>query len=356
MVLDENYLFYYLLYFYFLIPFSLKVRPMEYEKGTHVSVKDNLELETGELTKNWAGEILEYYPETGNYLIELDAPTLLSLSDTYLMDCIMEGGDYEKYIFESHHLNRITRRDTEKIRADTLKKTRDRINDLIAEMDEEDDYGESPIEEWITGFQKSSFFDALTEYQKENARFIIETFYDFSINYAGVLPEEWDAGSVQHACDIAGRKISDEIELFENYTPVLDKFFEFLGDKQYLENTLELREAAREMAPHIVRIASDPSEWGMAKSMMKGAIESGVDLSDEKAREEYIDRINQQMGPLPAFNPSPSHASIRKSKLDKIGRNERITVRYTDGRVVENIKFKKVKEDLETGKCVLVEK
>lgn len=44
-----------------------------------------------------------------------------------------------------------------------------------------------------------------------------------------------------------------------------------------------------------------------------------------------------------------------KVQLPKIGRNERITVRYTDGRLVQDIKFKKVKDDLERGDCVLVD-
>lgn len=43
-----------------------------------------------------------------------------------------------------------------------------------------------------------------------------------------------------------------------------------------------------------------------------------------------------------------------KRKLPKIGRNERITVKYTDGRIVQDIKFKKVKADLEAGDCEII--
>jgi len=39
----------------------------------------------------------------------------------------------------------------------------------------------------------------------------------------------------------------------------------------------------------------------------------------------------------------------------KIGRNEKVTVKYLDGRIEENIKFKKVKNDLLNGFCELVE-
>jgi len=43
-----------------------------------------------------------------------------------------------------------------------------------------------------------------------------------------------------------------------------------------------------------------------------------------------------------------------KTKLPKIGRNERITVKYSDGRIVQDIKFKKVKADLEAGDCEII--
>lgn len=43
-----------------------------------------------------------------------------------------------------------------------------------------------------------------------------------------------------------------------------------------------------------------------------------------------------------------------KNTLPKIGRNEKITVKYPDGKILKNIKFKTVKDDLESGACELV--
>lgn len=42
-------------------------------------------------------------------------------------------------------------------------------------------------------------------------------------------------------------------------------------------------------------------------------------------------------------------------KID-IGRNDRVSVRYTDGKVVKDVKFKKVIEDVENGKCEVIDK
>ncbi len=40
----------------------------------------------------------------------------------------------------------------------------------------------------------------------------------------------------------------------------------------------------------------------------------------------------------------------------KIGRNQKIVVKYKDGRIMENIKFKKVESDLRNGFCDLIKK
>ncbi len=43
-----------------------------------------------------------------------------------------------------------------------------------------------------------------------------------------------------------------------------------------------------------------------------------------------------------------------QNELRKIGRNEKVSVRYSDGKVVNDIKFKKVEDDLSEGKCELL--
>jgi preprotein translocase subunit SecA len=47
--------------------------------------------------------------------------------------------------------------------------------------------------------------------------------------------------------------------------------------------------------------------------------------------------------------------SAPQSLGKKFGRNEKITVRYHDGTVKADVKFKKVEDDLRADKCVLVE-
>jgi hypothetical protein len=58
------------------------------------------------------------------------------------------------------------------------------------------------------------------------------------------------------------------------------------------------------------------------------------------------------------FNLTPkqlNHTSLKQNILNrKIGRNERVNVVYQDGKRIDNIKYKKILDDLKNGKCKIV--
>ena len=37
------------------------------------------------------------------------------------------------------------------------------------------------------------------------------------------------------------------------------------------------------------------------------------------------------------------------------GRNDKVTVQYPDGRVLKDVKFKKVEDDVKAGRCIVIE-
>lgn len=51
---------------------------------------------------------------------------------------------------------------------------------------------------------------------------------------------------------------------------------------------------------------------------------------------------------------SSSKVNSQNNRMRSIGRNDKVTVRYSDGRVVEDVKFKKVQEDVEAGEATIV--
>ncbi len=51
---------------------------------------------------------------------------------------------------------------------------------------------------------------------------------------------------------------------------------------------------------------------------------------------------------------SVTQRTVINAKSDTIGRNDKVNVRYTDGREVKDVKYKKVEDDIKNGKCVLI--
>jgi len=37
------------------------------------------------------------------------------------------------------------------------------------------------------------------------------------------------------------------------------------------------------------------------------------------------------------------------------GRNDKVTVQYPDGRVMKDVKYKKVEDDIAAGRCIVIE-
>ena len=68
--------------------------------------------------------------------------------------------------------------------------------------------------------------------------------------------------------------------------------------------------------------------------------------------ERYVNNLKKL--PEEPFEEEESEEKIDKSIFKNIGRNDKVTVEYINGKVFENIKFKKVKDDLLEGFCKLI--
>ena len=71
-------------------------------------------------------------------------------------------------------------------------------------------------------------------------------------------------------------------------------------------------------------------------------------LQESKQSVESLLYTNEQ---FPSAN-----MTVKPLKSQKIAqRNQRVTVRYANGQIKENVKFKTVEEDIASEKCVVVE-
>lgn len=274
---------------------------------------------------------------------------MASMSDSHLLYCINEGYASVEHPFSFDELEISVARNTdEEVMAaiDTLVG-----RELELGGDEPDflaiTYG------WVDEFSESAMFDALEESLKEDTEMAARSFVENIYIHELVIPDEWTPSNVRSVClEIIPFCVAAEIEFFETYGKSLIEFLKFLGEKKYIRNSIEIIVAVEQFKKQIPIEASNPDNWGEAKRVMMAAKESGIDLKDREAVHRYINTMvsNSQLSSVPATStPRPFHNPFKG-----VGRNEKVVVQYPDGRVVENIKFKKVEKELKEGKCELI--
>jgi preprotein translocase subunit SecA len=108
----------------------------------------------------------------------------------------------------------------------------------------------------------------------------------------------------------------------------------------------------------IAKVNEDTSSF-----LMKSEIP--VQESDEvhEARQQRRQKLSESKeesksllsGGQPQQNrpPIPKSAPVKSEKI--VGRNQRVTVRYGDGRLLKDVKFKTVEDDVRNNKCVILD-
>jgi preprotein translocase subunit SecA len=61
-------------------------------------------------------------------------------------------------------------------------------------------------------------------------------------------------------------------------------------------------------------------------------------------------------GGQPRGPQSRSQEKVMPVKSEKVAnRNDKVTVQYTDGRVVKDVKYKKVEDDIKNNRCIIID-
>lgn len=98
--------------------------------------------------------------------------------------------------------------------------------------------------------------------------------------------------------------------------------------------------------------------------LMKAAIPVQQADEVEEARSQRRLRLKEQKEESRSLlsgggQAQPNRPSVQRQepvKSDKVaGRNDKVTVQYPDGRVLKDVKFKKVEEDIKNNRCVIIE-
>ena len=78
-----------------------------------------------------------------------------------------------------------------------------------------------------------------------------------------------------------------------------------------------------------------------------------VRLKENKEESKSLLSGGDGQHPQPNRPPQEKVMPVKSEKL--AGRNDRVTVKYADGRVLKDVKFKKIEDDLRNNRCIIIE-
>lgn len=161
--------------------------------------------------------------------------------------------------------------------------------------DEHEEEGQKTVKGWYKEFVETRHFLSLSDTEKKNAMFLISGFTQYMSSYEGEDPDEWSLDSMVMVCtEVFPEKITADLECFESVGPVLNAFFQFLGEMGYQARAAHLGEKVLTIQNRIILNAKNPAKWGMAKSFAMSAGKSGHDLSDPVQAKGFMSNYNAQ--------------------------------------------------------------
>ena len=325
---------------------------MDFKREDYIKVKEGIKFpELNIDISDWQGKIMEVHKVTVE--VELDSTTLLNFNES-LFKHFQKMEDYP-------HIVLIPKTDIEKIQPRSNDENLELIQDQLIEKMDSIDKNDPPFQQlsrkWTRHFIRSEYYSSMTKVNRQNTDSVIELFTNQMYDYEGQTPKKWTLESAKEVfLNWAPSKISADKEFFESYGIVLINYFKFLYERKYLKTTA-FEKLLIEVKDEIVIKSQNHSNWGIAKSFMMKAKEAGVDLHNKEEINEFL--MKEQLKAFENLSVENQDVlelenQVNKTKFKGISRNQKITVKYKNGEIKENIKFKYVENDLLKGVCELI--
>lgn len=197
--------------------------------------------------------------------------------------------------------------------------------DLFADGELDDDALIEWCEQIEIRFEKSPEFQELGFDHPTTVCHLIE----LGPRYLGVPVTEFSVPNLREILfDIIPRKVMVKPEHAGAMIAELNAFFRFLGREFHVQNARKLADELDEYAAdELAECLGDRSNFGMAKSLMTQAVESGFDVTSEEGLQQFIAHYNRNLAktyrPQPVVDDHsyvPPVATIRATK--RPGRND----------------------------------
>lgn len=297
------------------------------------------------------------------YTVQLDSKSLNKLPEEYIqqnLEDFVESSEINMYaedLIYKGESDTVSDKDYDDALRRIINIEESFLNSRVEELNylnslndftEEPDAYEQEMNEYISKFAESHHFKKLTKAQKENAEHIAVALTNMLYIELGV---EIGEATVNEVKKIIFKNFAETLAYGENFykacSPVLIKFFEFLLEEELVDDITEIVSFLKKNAKKIVKEGMDESNWLPVKKIGLLALEAGVDITDIDEFADFIESINNEADLQISENEEPLN-------FPKIGRNDKITVKYPDGKVLMNVKYKKVMADIEAGKCIVI--
>jgi len=156
-----------------------------------------------------------------------------------------------------------------------------------------------------------------------------------------IIDQNWK----EHLRDMDDLKQSVQNAVYEQKDPLLIYKFEgFEAFKRFISKVNEETVSFLMKADIPVQEPDQVQEARVQRSKVK--------LSEQKEESHSL----LSSGGQPQALQQPVEEKIMPVKSDKLaGRNDKVAVQYPDGRVLKDIKYKKVEDDIKAGRCIVIE-
>jgi hypothetical protein len=180
------------------------------------------------------------------------------------------------------------------------------------------------IFQWGEGFCSSSYFNNLSDEERQQSESIAGFFTDMMFSYLGLAPHQWNEGYMKECCVyLFPEKMSEGPEFFRCIVPVLSAFFSYLEEHNLQTNAGAMAREIKNLNERIMERSSNPDNWGMAKRFVMTARADGIDVTDAKAVRKYIEAYNRKV-----LKKGPDSSMFKDAPHDLvIGRTGKKTAR-----------------------------
>jgi len=159
-----------------------------------------------------------------------------------------------------------------------------------------------------------------------------------------IIDQQWK----EHLRDMDDLKQSVQNAVYEQKDPLLIYKFEgFEAFKRFIAKVNEETISFLIKADIPVR---EPEQVQEARSQRRER------LKEQKDESRSLLQGGGHQHAQPQGGERAVEEKIQPVKSEKIaGRNDKVSVQYTDGKVLKDVKFKKVEDDVKNGKCIVIE-